>query len=316
MQLNRINSLLLRLIKEYFVILTNQFLIFEIKKYKIDDVKPIEKYSNEIGIVIQGPLNKQNNFSLQTIKFLKRKYPNVFMVLSTWEGEDEESLLILKELGVKCIKSKLPKNIGIKNINLQIFSSKVGLEFLKKSGCKYALKMRTDQSLNESNDFIGFFLNILTQFYHKNLNEYPLNKKLIISSLNTFKNRYYGVSDMLMFGEIEDMEKYWTPKFDTKKLSDIVVENDNHFFMRQETAEGYLICEFMKAVSHEPKWTEEDHRSFMAKFFVLIDHCSVGHFWFKNKWWMRNNSSNEYLSFGDWLNMYNEVNKEYNRKTL
>jgi hypothetical protein len=306
MSFKKVTKFFQKILKNWFLKVNKEYLIFETKSILKENRRSFEEYDAKIGVVIQGPLNLENNFSFESIRYLRNSYPNISIVLSSWEGENENVLYKIEELDIKILKSKLLSNRGIKNVNLQIESAKVGIQYLKELGCEYAFKLRTDQCLDTSIDFVGYSLNLIHQF-PLSRNTDSLKSRLLISSLNTYKNRYYGVSDMFMFGHIDDMEKYWSPKLDSKEMGDFEVELDDRYYMRQETAEGYLICEFMKSIKYQPQWTFDDHKSFMGQFFIIFDFQSLGHFWFKNNWWEANQKANEYLSFATWLNMYSEL---------
>ncbi len=93
--------------------------------------------------------------------------------------------------------------------------------------------------------------------------------------MNTFKDRFYGVSDMLMFGKIEDMCLYWSIKFDNKSFDDFKPEGNPMYFMKQSTAEGYLVTEFMKIINWNPKWNKVDHEIYLKNYFISVDHHKI-----------------------------------------
>lgn len=90
-----------------------------------------------------------------------------------------------------------------------------GLEEGEKLGCEYAIKTRTDQrfySTNLSRDLFN-----LLKIYPPSPN-YNMHSRLIALSFNSFKYRYYGISDMFLFGNTQDMLKYWNSPLDTKNM--------------------------------------------------------------------------------------------------
>ncbi len=71
------------------------------KRYTTYHIRPIKTsgiklesqefdYSN-FAIAMQGPLLLKNNFTLETLKLYKKYFQNALIILSTWEGEDEDS---------------------------------------------------------------------------------------------------------------------------------------------------------------------------------------------------------------------------------
>ena len=49
-----------------------------------DEIRSISL--NDIGIVMQGPIYEEGNFTLETCKFYRSLYPNIPIVVSTWRG--------------------------------------------------------------------------------------------------------------------------------------------------------------------------------------------------------------------------------------
>jgi hypothetical protein len=303
--LTKLDRIFLRFVSSLYLYFSKYYLNYYTisKSIELAKFNSYNEHHSEIGIVIQGPIVLKNNFTIETLKLYKKLYPNIIIVLSTWKGLDKK---VLREIGqikdVYFILSDMPENKGINNINLQIKSTTEGVEFLERKGCKYVLKTRTDQRLETKNDFINLFLNFQQIFPFLGTN---LQKRLIISSLNTLKKRYYGISDMLMFGTMEDMKKYWCVGYENKSPNKVNEENEDRFFIRQGTSEGYLVMNFMQKINYIPIWTELDHRKFIAKYFAIIDYQQVNHFWFKYNWWIRtietDSLENNIISFSDWL---------------
>jgi len=233
--------------------------------------------SDKVGIIIQGNIPKEKKFLLQILHNYRKLYPKVQIVLSTWVDSDKKVLREINKLNnVKVILNNYPKYRGIKNINLQILSTVNALKYLKNNNFKYALKTRTDQGIYQYNyNYIEKFIEIILS-----------KSKLIYSTMNSFSDRHYSISDMLMFGNIEDLLVYWDCELDQKRIKDIKVEKNNRYFMRQGTAEGYLLLEFMKKIKYIPKWSNECSDFFVQKYFLSIDYKSLEQFWFKNDWYI------------------------------
>ena len=169
-------------------------------------------------IVIQGPIVKENDFTLETCKIYKKIFNNSeTIILSTWDTEDKKYLKNFEAIGVKVLLSKAPDFAGRANLNYQILSTMKGLEEGEKLGCEYAIKTRTDQrfySTNLSRDLFN-----LLKIYPPSPN-YNMHSRLVALSFNSFKYRYYGISDMFLFGNTQDMLKYWNSPLDTKKYEE------------------------------------------------------------------------------------------------
>jgi hypothetical protein len=291
----------------YFLSLKTRKIIFS------DDylIKYYEVYSDiddKFGIIMQGQIIIENNFTYNTLKLYRYKYPRIRIVLSTWLGQDKEVISSIRKLGINVIENVMPKNRGVVNVNLQIFSTKAAIIELKKFNVNYILKVRSDQRNYINTDFLSYMRNLQITFPLRKSN---LSSRLIIISANTFRSRLYGVTDMLMFGQIEDMEKFWC----------IPLEKNNVFssqfpepvdYMKNEVGEGYLIKHFFESTGFVPKWTSENSLEFVIRYFCIIDKEQLDFFWLKYDRFFESFDFQrikdyiywERINFSDWMNEY------------
>lgn len=103
--------------------------------------------SSSFAIVMQGPLCKKDNMTVNSIKFYKKTYPLAKIIVSTWKDETEEDISEIAELGAVVVKSEKPPHSGIMNVNYQLTSSLAGVKKAKELGCEFAVKTRTDQRI-------------------------------------------------------------------------------------------------------------------------------------------------------------------------
>ena len=271
------------------------------------------------AIVIQGPIIESKDFTYQTIKLYKRNYPKIYIILSTWDDQNNTILNKIKELDVYVIKNKKPKFSGVSNINLQIKSSKEGILLAKHLGADYVLKTRTDQRFYEAN-VDTYFFNLLLTFPLFNITN-AQKSRIISMNLNSFKDRIYGITDMLNYGYIDDMLNFWTAELDDRV--EVIKESkrpectpDKLAFLR--ICEVYLVTEFLKKIGTKLNWTLEDSFEKIATHFCIIDKESIDLYWYKYnnleyKW--KNYESINYqfneINFKDWLYFYNEFKNKY-----
>lgn len=260
----------------------------------------------DVAIVMQGPLLQDNDFTYQTIKLYKTLFKDALIILSTWEDENAAYLEKIGSLSIVIIRNKKPEYAGYSNINFQIKTSAAGLKEAKKQGVNYAFKTRTDQRIYDYGSF-DLFLNLMKVF--------PLNsskiqqKRLIVPSLNTFKYRMYGVTDMMMFGGIDDMLLYWNTDFDTRPV-DTRTEVSLLEYAKMSVCEIYLCTEFLNKLGEEVKWTFEDSWKKYVDHFCIIDHSMINIYWhkygrqqeYRHKHYHEH--SLQFYSFSDWLNMF------------
>ena len=103
--------------------------------------------SSSFAIVMQGPLCKKDNMTVNSIKFYKKSYPLAKIIVSTWNDESDEAIREISELGATVVQSEKPLHSGIMNVNYQLTSSLAGVKKAKELGCEFTVKTRTDQRI-------------------------------------------------------------------------------------------------------------------------------------------------------------------------
>ena len=193
----------------------------EIRSISIDD----------IGIVMQGPLYKQENFTLETLKFYRSIYPNVPIVLSTWKGEgDDDFINRCRELGVVFLANEKPPGPDWQNVNLQLFSSAMGIQLIDThfKNVKYILKTRTDMRINMS-DFLLYFRSLLRTYP---VADDKLEARLMfLSCAHVFESPFY-ICDYMAFGTNNDMKKLYGPRNPNAQDSKDFSRNGEYYIAR------------------------------------------------------------------------------------
>lgn len=257
-------------------------------------------------IVIQGPIVKENDFTLETCKIYKKIFNNSeTIILSTWDTEDKKYLKNFESIGVKVLLSKAPDFAGRANLNYQILSTMKGLEEGEKLGCEYAIKTRTDQrfySTNLSRDLFN-----LLKIYPPSPN-YNMHSRLVALSFNSFKYRYYGISDMFLFGNTQDMLKYWNSPLDTKKYEEYKTIKQKDLW-QQYCSETYIASHFLKNIGVTPEYTLKHTWKIYKDLFIFIDKEILDMYWPKytnldSRWRLFRPNMLEEMRHSDWLNLY------------
>ena len=270
----------------------------------------------KLAIIIQGPIITANEFTYETTKLYKQHFPNAIVILSTWSQEKQILISLFENLGIHILLNKKPDYAGVSNINLQIVSSKSGIKKAKELGVEYVIKTRTDQRIYAPN---------VESFLFKIISTFPLEpsvvkqkKRIVGLSLNTFKYRMYGLSDMFTYGHIDDMLLFWNIPLDLRAFDIKVIEKANkslRCFAQWRICEVFLTTEFLKNVDFKLEWTLEDSWKAFSNHFCVIDKESLDLYWGKygfleDRWKKYDKNINvfEELNFREWLNLYN--NKE------
>jgi hypothetical protein len=275
--------------------------------FRIQPQKSIAK--SLTAIVLQGPVLKEHDFTYETVLFYAGNFKDSIIVVSTWVDEDESVLNRLKEAGAVIVLNQKPEAAGISNINYQITTSINGILKAKELGAEYVMKTRTDQRIYGLN-VIDYFLNLIQLYPLKNIN--VQKERLIVPNINTFLYRLYGISDMLMFGNIEDMILYWNADYD-KRI--IIKENTYGFdiksFGELRVCEIYLCTEFIKKTGKEIGWNFHSSWDVFANNFCIVDYHSIDLYWpkyfphneIRNRYYSANNT-HQLLTFSDWVSLY------------
>ena len=267
--------------------------------------------SGSLAIVMQGPIIHKDNFTLETIKIYQKHFGGSQIILSTWEDEVPAVVRRFEDLGITVILNSKPASTGISNINLQITSARSGVRAAKELGVEYALKTRTDQRIYAPN--VADFLYAITETFPVKGDWSRQRKRIVGCSLNTFKYRMYGLSDMLIYGHIDDMLLYWDIELDGRTFDEEQRRQATvsfRSFARWRVCEVYLATEFLAKLGREPQWTLRDSWSVFADHFCVIDKEPLDLFWPKYnhreyRWLSYDEDIRMHeLSFRDWLGMY------------
>jgi hypothetical protein len=207
-------------------------------------------------VVIQGPVNIGT--TLKFCNFLQRTYPEVRVVLSTWEGEDVSEFTSLLGANFIICQSSKPKDPGPSNINLQITSTAAGIKILNELGCTHILKTRTDIYLGNPQ-----FLNYLSWIRGKGN-----PGAIVFSSFNSFLFRLFSPTDQVMFGTTADISSFWL--IDLASGDEVI-----------NLPEKYLFQKFLRSRGFEPAESFFSYQKALKEFTVIADHEQLGQVWNK-----------------------------------
>lgn len=267
-----------------------------------------------IAIVIQGAIVKRNDFTLNTVKLYKKHFSNAIIIVTTWEDEAAADLKKIALAGAEIVVSTKPTFSGFNNINYQIITTAAGVNHAIAKGCTYIYKTRADQRMYAPN--INEYLVALLQKFSVKDNTLQLGR-LIALSLNTFKYRVYGISDMFMFGYASDMEKYWNCELDTRNLTITDFYGMSTFdFAKNRTCEVYLFTNYLNKLGIAYDWTLENSFQLIADYFIVIDKESVDLFWpkytRKEYRWISYDSvkMHQEINFREWFILYSALSNK------
>lgn len=275
-------------------------------------VSTINNIQSMVAIVIQGPIVESENFTIETTRLYKKSFKNHIIIVSTWEDIEERLVVRLKKEKVIVVLSKKPDCSGPLNINLQIESSKAGIQKAKELGAEYIYKSRTDQRMYQN---CTRFLLELQQTFPVN-SEMGQTERLIACSFTTLKYRPYGIGDMLMFGHISDMLDYWDSEFDPRNIEKREYENLSILnYAKMRFAETYLCTNYLLKKNYHLSWSLEDSWKVYSEMFCIVNAEMFDLFWFKYEWRVEKRfnfykfNTMQCLQFTDWLEIKNNWNQ-------
>lgn len=307
--------------------ISDNFLTYHFRPKFFKDMYIKNKVNDEekVAILLQGPIIFEDNFTEETIKIYKKNFPRAMIILSTWEEHKDIIYKHFSNLGIFLIFNKKPKFSGPKidkftnsNINYQIISTKSGVLLAKKHKAKYILKTRTDCRLY-SNNYVTYLINLLKLFPSQS----KLQKFRIISTNFTLKYRIYSFSDILLFGHIDDILKYFeysnileTNNVFSNYFKIYFLNKDKKIFdFKKFVPEVYLFINYLNQLNEKVLWTKDNYYNLLSKFFIIIDNCHLDFFWNKHNKELEyreksyNKSKSVNINFSEWLELYLKSNK-------
>ena len=116
------------------------------KKY--DDVPMLDYRTNiSYAIVMQGPIRAEENFTLTTVKYYKRAFPQAHIIVSTWDDESKDIIEQIEKAGAYVVLNSKPDCTGTLMVNYQLVNSLGGIKKAAELGAEYIAKTRTDQKI-------------------------------------------------------------------------------------------------------------------------------------------------------------------------
>lgn len=268
--------------------------------------------SSNVAIVLQGPVVTEFDYTLLTAESYRSRFPNAPIILSTWHGSNPATLEKIKKAGVVIVESD-PEAVapGIANANLQMVTSSAGLAAAREMKVDYAIKTRTDQRIYNLDALETLPLLLKTFPVECGTNQ---RARLLVPSLNSFAYRLYGVTDMFMFGHIDDMEQFWDGHLDgrTEYLHEPITLRE---YSKLRLAEVYFASRFLENCGEKLEWTVQDYWEKLAARFLVVDAGFLDLHWPKytnieNRWgsWQSNPKFLE-VTFAMWLQMWSGMAK-------
>jgi len=299
----------------------NNYLTYHLRPKKAEDfnLESTCKIDEKIAVIIQGPIQEKFDFLKNTLEIYKKIFKNSIIIISTWKSEDIEKINTLKDKDIYILFNDEPEK-SQSNIDHQIFSTNIALKFAINHNAKYSIKTRADVRLNKSN-LETFFISLIKTFPVKTNS--LIKSRIVVPSLITFKFRIFSLSDIVMFGETNDLLQY----FDLELFRDGLKKFDlnEKKLLKNETpvvAEIFLCARFMNKLDNSINWNLENWWDSLKNYFCIIDNSSLDLFWHKYDWnyeyrYIRTYSDKfaRAIDFQDWLSLYNNSENNWRKSS-
>lgn len=273
----------------------------------------------ELAIVIQGPIDKEFDFTIETVKIYKKLFPDSYIIISSWRDMPSETEKVLKSLGCYVLLSDYPKPMGYFHLNYQVLSTMVGLKKAKELGAKYCIKNRSDLRINKFQSFE--YLKSLLEVFPLKGNEIPLIGRIV--TLNGWLGqmfRPFWIQDYMYFGYTDDLINLFDIPMDTNDIP-----NSKHFtekilkgeqVSKPHAPEVYVTLSFVKKYIPVDNLTLKQSWDIIRKYFIIMNFEDLNVIWKKhnrfslNTNMMESDEKNMYtdpyrcFTFSDFVNLY------------
>lgn len=233
------------------------------------------------AIIMQGPLAEQFDFTRETVRLYRQCMPASQLIVSTWDDQPEARLAELRSLGADVVVGEKPDIAGRMNVNLQVASTYRGLERARELGCTHAAKTRTDQRLYAVHVLAG--LTDIAKAYPVVGHDRP-RERIIVMSRWTSKYCPLYLSDMFMFGRIDDLLEYWSPGTDTMSLTAAEYNakagliDDLHTYA-ECSPEHFLVESYLRRIGESPEFSIQYWWRLLAERFLVLDPPMLDFYW-------------------------------------
>jgi hypothetical protein len=271
-----------------------------------EPLRPVLSHDCAAAVMLQGPLRHDDDFTVETVRHYRRSMPASRIIVSTWDDEDAQAIQRLRIAGARVVLARRPANRGPMNVNLQICGTQAGLAAVREEGHELVLKTRTDARIY-SYHALDFLAGLMQAFpLHPSAKQSARIVTLDFATRLLIPNH---PSDMLMFGRLDDLERYWdAPHSDhperqrTSNLGTLWTE---------QTPELYLCESYLRRIGRPCERTIASWWQTLAELFVVVDRTSIDYFWPKYEYVREHRvSSTEQVQaitlcgFRDWMNLY------------
>ena len=266
----------------------DEYCAYDIRPKKAENCASLKLTNSSLpsyAVILQGPIMEQDNFTLETIRFYHKVFPDGKLIVSTWDTAPVSQLKALKKEGAEIVLSKLPKMSGLMNVNYQFASTLAGIRKAKELGCEYVFKTRSDQRIYRNNAYEMMYA-LLKQFPCK---KQDIQRERIIFMASREGNMLWSChyNDCLAFGTIKDMECFYDMKEDLRYRSrNEVYQTIGKTTTRKRgtregtNAETFIISRYLQKKQYSLKYDIQEHWNIASDLFLCVSELDLNLYWF------------------------------------
>lgn len=290
------------------------------------------KADRKMAIVMTGLIKKEKHFTLETVRFYKKVFPGVRVIVSTWYSEDGPELLaVRKEPDCTVVLSEPPRRAGMQNINYQKKAACEGVKKAAELGMEYVLRARSDTRIT-ANGVLTMLRELLEIYSDREMA--GQKKRLIL--FNAYKYYPFQEAQMFYFGHTDDMLAFFgVPDSRGKKNKESVYEDMARGMTYREafqetTALNYCIIEYARFLGITPQCDTDQWWKFLGERTICLPMGILRPLWLEYDYnheasdmtWMYRRGitgaagmDNTMVDFASWLAMRNgEYDKDRHRE--
>lgn len=274
------------------------------------------------AIVMQGPIRMEENFTLKTIEYYKKVFPQAYIIVSTWNDEAEDVINEIKKTGAYVVLNSKPNCTGTLMVNYQLVNSFGGIKKAAELGAEYVAKTRTDQRINRLH-FLDYCRALIQQFSNSVDNSKEYGRIVALSM--TYGNLFYPylISDFFYFGKTADMLRLFSVPLDNRERYVKIQKNATRreFSKLMIAPEVYIMKNYFQMLGCVCDDTIEDYWRGVKNNLICLsmrdldiiwpkyeDRYRLHHYWgdyFESN--SENTLKNENFDFINWLDLYSGI---------
>lgn len=241
-------------------------------EYRFDIGEADEKEPKN-AIIIQGPIKRERDYTLETVKLYLEQNPGTDVILSTWQTECLFDFEKLNHPNFHIVISQLPNSSGSHNFNYQQVSTIAAIKKAMELDVNYICKTRTDHRI-----YAAYFMRTMRIMLENSKKPKRFKGgRIIENSSHVCKFRPYSMSDVFQFARANDIVDLWAAEPDLRNRSASEYQKEKKGNVRlidyalDYIAEVGLHRKYAQKVAPSLGLSLQDYYTFIVDKFLIMD---------------------------------------------